>query len=61
MIEKAHREKETPSAVPSFYMASYLLDVVCAMNLFSGLNLSWHSSKAPIHVYCQIFWETKYN
>jgi hypothetical protein len=51
MIEKVHREKETPGVVPSFYMASNLLDVVCATNLFLDLNLSWHSSEDLVHVY----------
>jgi hypothetical protein len=26
----------------TFHMASYLLDVICARNVFVGKNLSWH-------------------
>jgi hypothetical protein len=46
--------------VPSFYMASYLLDIMCARNVFAGMNLSWHASKLPIHVYFSILWENRY-
>jgi hypothetical protein len=35
---------------PTFYMASYLLDVICIGNTFSGMNLNWHSSELPVHV-----------
>ena len=44
----------------SLYMASYLLDVICARNVFSGMNLNWHSSKLPVHVYLSILWENRY-
>jgi hypothetical protein len=39
-IEKAHKPKS--GEVPSFFMASYLLDVVCARNIFPGMGLRWH-------------------
>jgi hypothetical protein len=51
MIEKVHREKEIASAIPSFYIAFDFLNHVCAMNLFSRLNLNWHSLEAHVHVY----------
>jgi hypothetical protein len=58
MIEWVHKEKQTLGIVPTFYMASYFLDVVCATNLFPTLNLSWHCSK--FHVYFKILCENKY-
>jgi hypothetical protein len=37
-------QAQTPKdgETPIFYMASYLLDVICARNIFAGMNLSWH-------------------
>jgi hypothetical protein len=41
-------------------MASYLLDVICARNIFVGMNLRWHVSELPIHVYFSTLWEIRY-
>jgi hypothetical protein len=41
-------------------MASYLLDVICTINVFSEMNLSWHVSKLLVHVYFSILWENRY-
>jgi hypothetical protein len=41
-------------------MASYLLDVMCARNVFTGMNLIWHFSELPVHVYFSILWENMY-
>jgi hypothetical protein len=57
-IEQAQNPK--PGDVPSFYMASYLLDVICARNIFSGMGLSWHVSELPVHVYFSTLWENRY-
>jgi hypothetical protein len=38
----------------SFYMALYLLDAIYARNIFSRMNLNWHSSELPVHVYFNI-------
>jgi hypothetical protein len=43
-----------------FHMASYLLDVICARNIFTGMNLSWHVAELPMHVYFSILWENRY-
>jgi hypothetical protein len=53
------RQSQMPKEVetPSFYMASYLLDIICAKNVFSGMNLNWHSSELSIHVYFSILWD----
>jgi hypothetical protein len=45
----------------TFYMVSYLLDVICARNIFASMNLSWDISELPVHVYFNILWENKYN
>jgi hypothetical protein len=57
-IQQAQTPKE--GETPSFYMASYLLDVICARNVFAGMNLSWHVSELPVHVYFSILWENRY-
>jgi hypothetical protein len=38
------QQSQTPKEgeTPTFYMASYLLDVMCTRNIFAGMNLSWH-------------------
>jgi hypothetical protein len=41
-------------------MASYLLDVICARNVFVGMNLSWHISELLVHVYFNVLWENRY-
>jgi hypothetical protein len=41
-------------------MASYLLDVMCARNVFVDMNLSWHVAELPVHVYFNVLWENKY-
>jgi hypothetical protein len=48
-----------PKETLAFYMASYLLDVICARNVFPGLSLSWHISEVHVHVYFNILWEDK--
>jgi hypothetical protein len=45
---------------PSFYMASYLLDVIFTRNVFVGMNLSWHVVELLVHVYFIILWENRY-
>jgi hypothetical protein len=44
-----------------FYMASYLLDIMCARNLFASMNMSWHVAKLLVHIYFNVLWENKYN
>jgi hypothetical protein len=46
--------------VPTFYMASYLLDVICTRNVFTDMNLSWHVAELLVHVYFSILWENRY-
>jgi hypothetical protein len=41
-------------------MASYLLDFMCARNVFVDMNLSSHTSELPVHVYFSILWENRY-
>jgi hypothetical protein len=57
-IQQAQTLKE--GETPTFYMASYLLDVMCARNIFSGMNLSLHVAELPVHVYFNILWENRY-
>jgi hypothetical protein len=45
---------------PTFYMASYLLDVMCTRNVFVDMNLRWHVAELPIHVYFSKLWEKRY-
>jgi hypothetical protein len=54
--DKASKEGEAPT----FYMASYLLDVMCARNVFTAMNLRWHVAKILVHVYFSMQWENKY-
>lgn len=55
-------QAQTPKdgETPVFHMASYLLDVTCTRNVFTGTNLSWHVAKLPVHVYFSILWENRY-
>jgi hypothetical protein len=46
--------------MPTFHMASCLLDVVCARNVFSCINMSWNLEELPVHLYFNIMWENKY-
>jgi hypothetical protein len=57
-IQQSHTSKE--GETPSFYMASYFLDVMCARNIFANMNLSWHVTELPVHVYFSVIWENKY-
>jgi hypothetical protein len=41
-------------------MASYLLDVMCARNIFADMNMRWHVIELPIHVYFNVLWENRY-
>jgi hypothetical protein len=42
-------------------MASYLLDVICARNVFVQHELELaHASKIPVHIYFIILWENRY-
>jgi hypothetical protein len=60
MIERVHEDKENPSVTPTFYMALYLLDVLCNTNIFACINFSWHYLEAHVHLYCHILWDNKY-
>ena len=57
-IKQAQAPKEGDT--PTFYMASYLLDVICAGNTFAEMNLNWHPSELAVHVYYNILWEKRY-
>jgi hypothetical protein len=48
-IRQAQVSKEGDT--PAFYMASYLLDVICARNAFAGMNLNWHPSELTLSMY----------
>jgi hypothetical protein len=54
-IEQDQTSKEGETL--SFYMASYLLDVMCAKNIFVDVNLSWHVIELLVHIYFSILWE----
>lgn len=41
-------------------MASYLLDISCAQNAFTGMNLNCHSSELVVHVYFSILCKNRY-
>ena len=43
-----------------FYMASYLLDVMCASREYPSLGWKWNLSLSSIHVYCKMIWENQY-
>jgi hypothetical protein len=53
MIERVHKTMKNPRFVPSFYMALYLLDVICDTNIFIVLNFNYHVSEV-VHVYFHI-------
>jgi hypothetical protein len=57
-VQQAQTPKE--GEAPTFYMASYLLDVMCARNVFADMNLRWHVAELPVHVYFNILWENRY-
>jgi hypothetical protein len=57
-IQQAQTPKE--GETPNFYMASYLLDVMCARHIFVVMSLSWHVVEIPVHVYFSILWENMY-
>ena len=41
-------------------MSAYLMHVMCANIKFPSLEWKWESRLPSVHVYCKIFWETKY-
>jgi hypothetical protein len=55
-----HAQQLKEGETPTFYMTSYLLDIICARNAFIGMNLSWNASELLVHVYFSILWENKY-
>jgi len=57
-IRQAQMPKE--GETPSFYMDSYLLEIICARNVFSRMNLRWHTLELLVHVYFNILWENRY-
>nr|KUM46235.1 hypothetical protein ABT39_MTgene1741 [Picea glauca]QHR88026.1 hypothetical protein Q903MT_gene2038 [Picea sitchensis] len=46
-------KEHSPDSPPTFYMTSYLLDIICANNPFPGMGWSWSISDIPVHVYCK--------
>jgi hypothetical protein len=57
-VQQAQMLKEGEAL--TFYMASYLLDVMCARNVFADMNFSWHVAELSVHVYFNILWENRY-
>jgi hypothetical protein len=57
-VQQAKTSKEGEVLV--FHIASYLLYVICAINVFVGMNLSWHVAELPVHVCFSILWENRY-
>jgi hypothetical protein len=51
-VQQAQMPKE--GEAPTFYMASYLLNVMCGRNVFIGMNLRWHVAEIPYHVYFSV-------
>jgi hypothetical protein len=45
---------------PTFYMALYLLNVMCTRNVFIEMNLRWNVVEIPIYIYFNVLWENKY-
>ena len=43
-----------------FYMASYMMYVMCANREYPSLGWKWNRSLSSIHVYCKMLWENKY-
>jgi hypothetical protein len=58
-IEEVENSK-TREILAFFFMDSYLLDAICARNVFLGLNLSCHIYEFLVHVYFSVLWENKY-
>jgi hypothetical protein len=54
-VQQAQTSKE--GETPTFYMASYLLDVMCARNIFVNMNLRWHVAELSFHIYFSMLWE----
>jgi hypothetical protein len=57
-VHQEHKLKE--GEAPSFHRAPYLLDVICARNVFVDMNLTWHVAELPIHIFFSILWENRY-
>jgi hypothetical protein len=57
-VEEAQKTKV--GETPIFFMVSYLLDAICARNVFPGIGLSWHVFELSVHVYFNILWENRY-
>ena len=43
-----------------FYMASYIMDVLCGGQHFLEMNSAWKNGCPPIHVYFLELWDTKH-
>ena len=39
---------------------TYLMDIVCAMNQFTGFAWHWTPIELPLHTYCSDVWEYSY-
>jgi hypothetical protein len=57
-VQQAQIPKEGEAS--TFYMASYLLDVMCVRNVFTNMNLRWHFTELPVHIYFNILWENRH-
>jgi hypothetical protein len=55
-----YRTQKMNGKVASFFMYTYLMEVVCSMIPFPLMNWSWPPSNAePVHVYHSKLWEDK--
>ena len=49
--------RETHPKGTTFYFSAYLMDVLCASNLFLGMKWAWTPQSPPIHLYCKELWK----
>ena len=49
-------QESLPRIDPGFFMASYLIDTVCAITHFPLLSLNYANVHEPIHVYYSNLW-----
>jgi hypothetical protein len=57
-VQQAQTSKE--GEAPTFYMASYFLDVMCTRNVFVEMNLILHVAELSVHIYFSVLQENRY-
>ena len=57
-ILQVHKKSTTKK--PTFYLLTYVMDIICTSFSYPAMNWHWTKEKPLIHIYYLVLWEDNY-